>query len=152
MPGWIGPAVAVSLVVIAATYVVIGVVVLMVAKEALEQIKVLGRELGHLRADLAPTLDAVKRLGEKGADVVELAEEEARQVVDTMRRIRYDVERGVKRTKQHLADFEAVVEIAQEEIDATVVDVSTALETARTGAGMIGQLRRLIRPRRRGAA
>ena len=45
MPGWIGPAVAISLVVIAATYLLIGIVVLMGAKAAMEQSKALGREL-----------------------------------------------------------------------------------------------------------
>jgi hypothetical protein len=94
----------------------------------------------------------MRRLGEKGVDVADLAQEEARQIIETTRRIRYDVERGVKRAKRHLADFEAVVEVAQQEIETTVVDVSTALETARSGVGMIGQLRRLVRPRRRGAA
>ena len=152
MPGWIGPAVAVSLIVIALTYAVLGIVVVVAAREGLEQTRELGRELAHLRADLAPTLDAVKRLGEQGAGVVELAQEEARQIVETTRRIRHDVERGVTRTKQHLADLEAVVEVAQDEIEAAVVDVGAALQTARTGAGMIGQLRRLVRPRRRGAA
>jgi hypothetical protein len=150
MPSWIGPAVAISLIVIAASYVVIGFVVLVAAREAAEQSKALGRELAHLRADLAPTLNAVNRLSEKGLDLAVLAEDEVKQVISTTRQIRVDVARGVERAKERLADFEATIEVIQEEIDATVVEVGTALETARAGAGMIGQLRRLIRPRRRG--
>ena len=150
MPGWIGPAVAISLVVIAATYLLIGIVVLMGAKAAMEQSKALGRELAHLRADLAPTLNAVNRLSEKGHDLAVIAESEVKDIIATTRQIRTDVERGVERVKLRLADFEATVEVVQDEIDATVVEVSAALETARAGVGMIGQLRRLIRPRRRG--
>ncbi|MGH7592522.1 MAG: hypothetical protein ACRELE_01515 [Gemmatimonadales bacterium] len=152
MPTWIAPVVAVALVVIALAAAVVAAMVYGTVMEAKEHGESLAKELARLRADLAPTLDAVKRLGEKGIDVVDLAQDEAKQLIDTTRRLRYDIERGVKRAKRHLADFEAVVEVAQEEIESAVVDVGTALQTARTGAGMIGRLRRLIRPRRRGAA
>jgi uncharacterized protein YoxC len=152
MPTWIAPVVALSLVVIAVAGALVAAMLYVTLREAKEHGESLAREVARLRADLAPTLDAVKRLGEKGIDVADLAQAEARKIIETTQRIRYDVERGVKRAKRHLADFEAVVEVAQEEIEATVVDVSTALETARTGVGMIGQLRRLVRPRRRGVA
>ena len=151
MPGWVGPAVAISLMLIAAAYLVIGFVVLFATKEAVEHSRVLSREIAQLRADLAPTLDAMRRLGEKGANVADLAEAEVTEIISTTRQIRTDVQRGVERMKLRLADFEATVEVVQEEIDSTVVEVSAALETARAGVGMIGQLRRLIRPRRRGA-
>ena len=151
MPGWIGPTVAVALVVIALSYVAIGFLLVFAAREAAERSKAFARDLAELRADLAPTLNAVRRLGEKGFEVVEMAESEAREIVATTQRLRHDVQRGVDRAKRRLADFEATVEVVQEEIDATVVQLGTALETARTGAGMIGQLRRLIRPRRRGS-
>lgn len=152
MPGWIAPTVALSLVVIAIA-IAAGIAMMYLAlSEAKEHGESLAKEVARLRADLAPTLDAVKRLGEKGIDVADMAQQEAKQIIDTTRRIRYDVERGVKRAKRRLADFEAVVEVAQEEIEATVVDVSAALQTARAGVGVISQLRRLVRPRRRGAA
>ena len=148
MPGWIAPTVALSLVVIAIAIAAGTAMMYIALSEAKEHGESLAKEVARLRADLAPTLDAVKRLGEKGID----AQQEAKQIIDTTRRIRYDVERGVKRAKRRLADFEAVVEVAQEEIEATVVDVSAALQTARAGVGVISQLRRLVRPRRRGAA
>ncbi len=151
MPSWIGPAIAISLIIIAASYVVIGFVVLAAAKEAADQSKALGRELAELRGELTPTLHAISRLSEKGVDLVTIAENEVKEIVSLSHQIRSDVQQGVRRAKGRLADFEATVEVIQEEIDATVVEVSSALETARTGVGMIGQLRRLIRPRRRGA-
>jgi hypothetical protein len=152
MPGWVAPTVAFSLVIIAVASALITAMALATLKEAKEHGELLAREIATLRADLAPTLAAVRRLGERGLDVAEMAQAEAKEIIDTTRRIRYDVERGVKRAKRRLADFEATISVVQEEIDATVVSVGAALETARTGAGMIGQLRRLVRPRRRGAA
>ncbi len=41
-------------------------------------------------------------------------------------RIRYDVERGFKRTRQRLADFEAVVDVVQEEVEDAALDLTAA--------------------------
>jgi hypothetical protein len=152
MPGWVGPTIALSLVVLALAAAIFTTMALLAVKEAQKHGESLAREVATLRADLAPTLEAIKRLGEKGFDVAELAQTEAKEIIETTRRIRYDVERGVRRAKARLADFEATVAVVQEEIDATVVEVGTALETARNGIGMIEQFRRMVRPRRRGAA
>lgn len=152
MPAWVGPTVAISLLIIALAVVAVSAAILIAVKEAKEHAQALAREISTLRGEIGPTLAAVKRLGEKGLDVAEMAQGEAKEIIETSRRLRYDVERGVKRAKGRLADFEATVAVVQEEIDATVVEVGAALETARSGAGMIGQLRRFVRPRRRGAA
>lgn len=152
MPAWIGPTVALSLVVIAIVVVAISVIVVLALRAAHAGGESVAREVGQLRSELAPMLAAVARLGTQGADVVEMAQDEAQQIVETTRRIRHDIERGVTRAKGRLADFEATIEVVQDEIDAAVIDVGAALETARSSVGMIGQLRRLIRPRRRGAA
>lgn len=152
MPAWVGPTVAFALVLIALAAWAITLMAAKTITEAKNRGESLAREIATLRADLAPTLAAVKRLGEKGFDVAEMAQAEAKEIIETTRRVRYDVERGVKRAKERLADFEATIAVVQEEIDATVVDVTAALATARTGVGMVGRLRRLIRPRRRGAA
>ena len=98
MPTWIAPTVALSLVVIAVAIAMVSAMLLVTLREAKEHGESLAREIARLRADLAPTLDAMKRLGEKGVDVADLANEEARQIIETTRRIRYDVERGVKPT------------------------------------------------------
>ena len=71
-------------------------------------------------------------------------------MIGTVRHVRYDVERGMKRTRERLADFEAVVDIVQEEVEEAALDLTAAIRTVRTGTGVIGRLRRLILPRRRG--
>jgi hypothetical protein len=149
MPGWIGPVVAISLLVIAISFVIICYVVVTAAAQAAEHGMSLGRELGQLRTELTPTLEAVKRLSEKGSSVVDLAEAEAREIVSTTRQLRADVKRGIKRAKQRLADFDATIEVVQEQVDSAVVEVGEMIETARASVGMIHQLRRMVRPRRR---
>ncbi len=70
-------------------------------------------------------------------------------MVDVAHRVRVDMEAGINRTRQRLADFEAMVDVVQEEVEETALDVTAALHTARSGIGIVGQLRRLIRPRSR---
>jgi len=152
MPGWIGPVVAVSLVVIAIAFVIICYVVVAAAAQAAEHGMLLSRELTQLRTELTPTLEAVKRLSEKGSEVADLAEAEAKEIINTTRQVRGDFKRGLKRAKQRLADFDATVEVIQEQIDSAVVEVGELIETARASLGMVHQLRRMVRPRRRGRA
>lgn len=150
MATWVGPTIAISLLIIALC--VLGVVVgmLIAAREVAQKSSSLADELAELRAELGPALRALNRLGEEGAEVATLAKEEVRAMVETTRRLRYDVERGAKQARRRLADFDALLEVVQEEVEETALDVTTALHTARTGRGMIGQLRRLVVPRRRG--
>jgi chromosome segregation ATPase len=149
MAGWIGPVVALSLLVIAIAFVIICYVVATAAAQVAERGVSLGRELAQLRADLTPTLEAVTRLSEKGSNVADLAEAEAKEIIATTRQLRTDVKRGIKRAKQRLADFDATIEVVQEQVDSAVVEVSEMMETARASVGMIHQLRRMVRPRRR---
>ncbi|MES2306397.1 MAG: hypothetical protein V4558_12855 [Gemmatimonadota bacterium] len=152
MAEWIGPTVAISLALIAICFLGIAAAVAFTLKEAVERGQSLAKELGELRRDLGPTLQALNRLGTGGAEVVELAQEEVREIIYTTRRLRKDVEKSVTRARRRLADFEAVVEVVQEEVEETALDLGAALRTVRTGTGVIGRLRRMVLPRRRGAA
>ncbi|MEO5800472.1 MAG: hypothetical protein ABIZ70_13195 [Gemmatimonadales bacterium] len=152
MAEWIGPTVAISLALIALCFLGIAAAVALTLKEAVERGQSLAKELGELRRDLGPTLQALNRLGTGGAEVVELAQEEVREIIYTTRRLRKDVEKSVTRARRRLADFEAVVEVVQEEVEETALDLGAALRTVRTGSGVIGRLRRLVLPRRRGGA
>ena len=150
MAGWIGPTMAISLALIAICFLGIAAAVAITLKEAVERGQSLAQELAELRHDLGPTLQALNRLGTGGAEVVELAQEEVREIIYTTRRLRKDVEKSVIRARRRLADFEAVVEVVQEEVEETALDLGAALRTVRTGTGVIGRLRRLVLPRRRG--
>lgn len=150
MPEWVGMLVAISLGIIALCYLGLVAMALMTIKETVAHSRALGQELAQLRLELTPALRALNRLGTQGAEIIDLAHGEAHELVRTSQRIRYDVERGFKRTRQRLADFEAVVDVVQEEVEEAALDLTAAIRTVRTGTGMIGRLRRLILPRRRG--
>jgi uncharacterized protein YoxC len=140
---------AISLAVIALCFLGIAAAVVLSLQAASERMRALSHELTGLRQDLSPTLTAVNRLATGSAEVVELAEDEVREIIYTTRRLRRDVEKSVERARERLADFEAVVDVVQEEVEETALDFGAALRTVRTGTGMIGRLRRLVLPRRR---
>lgn len=149
MSGWVGTTMAISLAVIALCFLGIAAAVVLSLQAASERMRALSHELTGLRQDLSPTLTAVNRLATGSAEVVELAEDEVREIIYTTRRLRRDVEKSVERARERLADFEAVVDVVQEEVEETALDFGAALRTVRTGTGMIGRLRRLVLPRRR---
>jgi uncharacterized protein YoxC len=140
---------AISLAVIALCFLGIAAAVILALKAATERMRALAGEVTGLRHDLGPTLASVNRLVTGSAEVVELAEGEVREIIHTTRRLRRDVEKSVQRARGRLADFEAVVDVVQEEVEETALDFGAALRTVRTGAGMIGRLRRLVLPGRR---
>ncbi len=147
MPGWIGPTVAIALVVIALAFVAIAATALMVAREARDASGSLARELAELRADIAPALQALRKFGETGEHVAEAARVEIQKILSTSRTIRHEIERGVRRTQRRLADFDALLEVMQEEVEETALSVATTLRTVRTGRGVLGGVRRLLRRR-----
>jgi gas vesicle protein len=137
---------------IAICYLGLAAVALVTIKETVEHSKALGRELSELRKELTPALHSINRLGSQGAEIVDMTRGEVEEVVATVRQVREDVQRGLQRTRERLADFEAVVDVVQEEVEDAALDFTAALRTVRTGTGMIGRLRRMILPRRRGGS
>ena len=152
MSSWVGPVIAIALVVIAVVYVVAAMVALKAIQTTVEQGKAVGRELAELREELSPALASLTRLGTQGAEIVDLARDEVGELLVTSRHFREDVAEGLRRTRERLADFEAVVEVVQEEVEDAALDFTAALRTVRTGTGVIGRLRRMILPRRRGGS
>lgn len=148
MAGWVGPTVAIAAVIVAFCLVGMTAGLLIAVREAREVSGGLARELAELRREIHPTLASVSRLTDSGADAVEMLRGELEEVLDLSRRIREDVESGVEQARVRLQNLDALVEVVSEEVEETALDVTAALHTARTGAGMIGQLRRMVLPRR----
>jgi len=142
MPGWIGPTVAISLVVIALAFAAIGVAVTLLARTAI-------REVRKLRDEVAPALSAVRRITDAGADLSGDIKQEVQEYLATSRAVRRDLERGVYEVKSRLADLDALYEVVHEEVEDTALDVAARVRAVRNGAGMVSRIRRwLVRGRR----
>lgn len=142
MPGWIGPTVAIALVVIALAFAAIGVAVTLLARTAI-------REVRELREEVAPAISAVRRITDAGADLSGDIKQEVQEYLATSRAVRRDLERGVYEVKSRLADLDALYEVVHEEVEDTALDVAARVRAVRNGAGMVSRIRRwLVRGRR----
>ena len=142
MPAWIGPTVAISLVVIALAFAAIGAAVALLARAAL-------REVRELREEVAPAISAVRRITDAGADLSGDIKQELQEYLATSRAVRQDLERGVYQVKSRLADLDALYEVLHEEVEDTALDVAARVRSVRNGAGMVSRIRRwLVRGRR----
>lgn len=150
MAGWIGPTMAISLLIIAICVVAMTAGAVLVVREAASTAKGITRELEELRHELAPMLNALNRFGDTGSEVVEMARNEVREVIDTSRELRTELRRGLVRAQERLADFDALVEVMQEEVEDTALDAATAMRTLRGGGEVVRQVGRILRrPSRR---
>jgi hypothetical protein len=142
MPAWVGPTVAISLVVIALAFAAIGVAVALLARTAI-------REVRELREEVAPAISAVRRITDAGADLSGDLKQEVQEYLATSRAVRRDLERGVYQVKSRLADLDALYEVVHEEVEDTALDVAARVRAVRNGAGMVSRIRRwLVRGRR----
>jgi len=149
MPGWIGPTIAISLLLIALCTVGLTLVALIVFREFQQGAKGLTGELHELRGELAPMIRALNRFGEAGGEVVDIARQEIREVVAASQDLRSDIRRARRRAGRRLADLDAFVEVMQEEIEENGIAAATALRKIRAGGGVAGQVGRMLVSRRR---
>jgi methyl-accepting chemotaxis protein len=149
MPGWIGPTIAISLLLMALCTVGLTLAALVVFREVLQGAKSVSSELQELRAELGPMIRALNRFGEAGTEVVDIARQEIREVVAASQDLRADIRRARRRAGRRLADLDAFVEVMQEEIEETGIAAATAMRSLRAGGGVAGQVGRMLVSRRR---
>lgn len=140
--GWVGPTMAISLVIIAGAFLVIAASTALAARRAAEEMQQLSRVIESLRTDLAPALGAVQAVSGEGQRLAALVGTEAEELVRASR----DLREGLR---ERMANLEAIYEVLEEEIEDTALDVAVTLRTFRSGAGWFGRLRRLLGGRRR---
>ena len=148
-PDWVGPTVAISLVVIAVTIVGVAAVQAYTALRLVaEARKISTMILGH-QEDVTQALAGARRLTDQGQDLLVLVRQEIGAFTQTSRRIRRKLVRGVDNIEAKLTDLETLYDLVHEEVEDTALDVAAALRTSREGNGMLGRVRRLIVPSRR---
>jgi uncharacterized protein YoxC len=142
IPGWVGPTMAIALVIIALAFVLIALAVAVTARQAAQEMRQLSRVIESLRSDLAPALGAVQAVSSEGQRLAALVGSETEELVDASRKLREGV-------RERIANLEAIYEVLAEEVEETALDIAVTLRRIRTGAGWFGRLRRLLGGRRR---
>jgi uncharacterized protein YoxC len=142
LPGWIGPTMAVSLVIIAIAFMVIAAVTALMAREAAKEMRQLSQVIDSLRGDLAPALGALQAVSGEGQRLAALVGHEAEELVQASRQLREGL-------RDRLANLEAIYEVLEEEVEETALDLAVSLRNFRRGAGWFARLRWLLGGRRR---
>ncbi|HEV8197463.1 MAG TPA: hypothetical protein VGP87_12535 [Gemmatimonadales bacterium] len=144
MPGWVGPTSAIALVIIALAFAAIATAAVMISRKASTEIGQLSDELAKLRGELSPALSALRRVADAGADLSGDIREEVNEYLMVSRGVRKDLEVGVRKVKRKIRDLDALYEVVHEEVEDTALDVAAGLRSVRTGAGMVGRIRRWL--------
>ena len=147
-PGWVGPTMAISLAIMAASTLGVAVVAGIAALRLVGQVQKVGTLIDGLQDDLRQTLTTVRRLTEQAQDLAVLVRHEAGAYAQTGRRMRRKMVRGVDRLESKLADLETLYDLVHGEVEDTALDVAAALRSARAGKGVLGRVRRLLVPGR----
>jgi hypothetical protein len=148
MPGWVGPTMAISLAIIALSFLAIAAGVVIAALKAAAQARRLTDAMSGMQGQLTQTVGGVRRLVEQSQDLLVLVRHEAGAYAQTGRRVRRKLNKGVDRMEEKLHDLEALYDIVHEEVEDTALDVAATLRSSRRGEGTLGRVRSLLVPGR----
>jgi uncharacterized protein YoxC len=129
-PSWIGPTIAISLVVIAASFLVMGSVALLVGMGLRRQSRALRAFTDEARGVSSRLKGELEGFADLSAD----ARERLKVAIDSV--------------DTRLRDLDALVEVVQEEAEETALDVASFVRTIRSTGGILGAARRKLRRRR----
>ena len=149
---WIGPMMAISLAVLALSFLGMAVAIGLVAFRVAAQVRKVGVAVDGLQDDAAEALKAMRRLAEQSQDLMVLVRHEAGAFTHAGRRLRRKVMRGADRIEAKLHNLETLYDVVHDEVEDTALDVAAALRSFRSlrrDNGMLGRVRRVLMPNRR---
>jgi uncharacterized protein YoxC len=149
LPTWVGTVIAVSLVLIALSFVAIAVGTLVAIKKSQDALKLMGSVLHGLDDDLIPALRSLREMTEKGKAVVDVVKNETDAFARSGRRLRRRIRQGTDRVEERLQDLDALYEVVHEELEEAALSMATLVRTVRTGGGVLQRIRRFLPGRRR---
>jgi hypothetical protein len=146
---WVGPTVAIAVVVIA--LVLIGITVFAVRMLIVvdSEVRELSQEIAKIRSDLRPALEGVRKVAEAASEASGRVRSEIEEYLAASRRFRRGLERGARRARGRLADLESLYEVVHGEVEHTALDVASRLRSLRRGGGMMTRVRRMLRRAKR---
>ena len=147
-PAWVGPTVALSLAVIALSFIAIAIATVVVLARLVKPLEDLSKVVRGLEDDLTVAIRGVRQLTDQSQDLLSMVRQEAGAFVQTGRRLRRQVVKGAERIRTRMADLESLYDVVHEEVEDTALDVAAVLRSARRGNGVLGRIRRLLVPGR----
>jgi biopolymer transport protein ExbB/TolQ len=140
---------AISLAVMAVIWVVMGLSVLSWLRARRRTWEALDRFAEFLEREGIPGLVAARGALEDIGQVVRSVRAEVDGVVETSRELRGSVEDMAASLADRVREIEAVLDVLQEELEETVLDLAAVLRTARRGGSVIRAVKRALAGRGR---
>jgi len=141
--GWVGPVIAISLLIIAGGVVTAGIAMLLVLKEMKETID-------RTQGAIARTAQHMRDIGAEGEHLAHIVRHEAEAFAKTGKRLRKKVRQASDRVEERLEDLDALYEVVYEEVSDTALTAASAVRTLRTGGKWVRRVKRFFpRSRRR---
>lgn len=142
--GWAPTVTAIATVVAALIAVGLAVVALPLIRQASRTGAAVERFLNFLEKDSKPLIeDARSVVSEANRAVIKLRSE-IDGVVETSQDIRTRVGNAADAAESRLLDLEALLDVVQEEVEETVLDVAAALRTTRRGSTILRTMKRVF--------
>jgi len=146
---WVGPTMAVALVIIALSFVSVAVALVVVLSRLVQPLLEVSRVIHNLQDDLSWSVKGVRQLTEQSQELLALVRQEAGAFAHAGRRLRRQVVKGADRIQSKLEDLETLYDVVHDEVEDTALDVAAVLRSVRQGNGVLGRIRRLLVSRRR---
>jgi len=145
---WVGPVAAISLAVLALSFLGLAVAVAVVAFRVAGQVRKVSTLVDGLQDDVARTLKSLRRLTEQGQDLMVLVRHEAGAFAQTARGLRRKTVRAADRIEVKLEELETLYDVVHDEVEGAALDAAAALRSVRRGNVMLGRVRRFLVPSR----
>jgi methyl-accepting chemotaxis protein len=146
---WVGPTMAIALVIIALSFVAVAAALVVVLSRLVQPLLELSRVIHNLQDDLSWAVKGMRQLTDQSQELLALVRQEAGAFAHAGRRLRRQVVKGADRIQSKLEDLETLYDVVHEEVEDTALDVAAVLRSVRQGNGVLGRIRRLLVSRRR---
>lgn len=131
---WVGPTIAISLAIIAASFLLMGGIALVMGLGLKKQSRAARDQLARFTADAKAMTARLKGELEGFADLSAEARAKLRGAIDTV--------------DGRLKDLDALVEVLQQEAEEATLDVAAFVRTVRRSGAVLGAAKRAVRSRR----
>lgn len=106
--------------------------------------KTVDRFVDSIERDARPVLDQARIVLTDANRVTAKLTHEVESLTDSASDVRDRVVGAIDRVEDRLVDLDALLDVVQEEVEETVLDVGAALRTTRRGASLIGSIRKAL--------
>lgn len=147
--GWVGPLMAISLVIIATGVVVSGIAMLLVLRETRHHAARIARMMDSTQKALTPVIGTLQDISEEGRHLAHVVRNEGEALARTSRRLRRKINHGSERVEERLEDLDALYEVLYDEVSDTALTAASTLRRVRSGGRMLRRVRRFFPGSRR---